>query len=244
MSDREKRFERQEELVDRSRLEPLGWVTVVGVGAVGRQVAIQLAAVGVERIMLVDPDTVEAVNVTTQVYHYEDVGKPKVEATAELLTKIDPAVKLKAQKSRYRSQLGEDSSALFMCVDSIETREKYWESCGKNFAFWSDARMMGEVFRVLTTTKDDPKTAEYYGKSFFPEEEAVQGRCTARSTVYCAAGAACFMVHQFARFLRRQPVDCLVALNMTTSEIEVVEVPSPIKVTASNSAGESVAALR
>src|SRR6201999_1514449 len=45
----EDRFSRQRELVPAERLDPL-LVTVIGVGAIGRQVALQLAAVGVRRI--------------------------------------------------------------------------------------------------------------------------------------------------------------------------------------------------
>ena len=36
--------------------------TVVGVGAIGRQVALQLAAIGIPKLQLIDHDTVEPVN--------------------------------------------------------------------------------------------------------------------------------------------------------------------------------------
>src|SRR6185369_3454491 len=77
MSDR---FERQSELVPRDRLQNLT-ATVIGVGAIGRQVALQLAAIGVRRLQLIDMDTVELTNVTTQGYLTDDIGLPKVHAT-------------------------------------------------------------------------------------------------------------------------------------------------------------------
>jgi len=49
-------------------------VTVIGVGAIGRQVALQLASIGVRRLQLVDFDAVDLTNVTTQGYLAEDVG--------------------------------------------------------------------------------------------------------------------------------------------------------------------------
>ena len=49
------RFARQAELVPRERLQTLR-ATVVGVGAVGRQVALQAAALGVPRLQLIDFD--------------------------------------------------------------------------------------------------------------------------------------------------------------------------------------------
>jgi sulfur carrier protein ThiS adenylyltransferase len=39
---------------------------VIGVGAVGRQVALQLAATGVPKLQIIDHDTVEFTNVTSQ----------------------------------------------------------------------------------------------------------------------------------------------------------------------------------
>ena len=75
------RFERQAEFVPQERLRDLT-ATIIGVGAVGRQVALQLAAIGVRRLRLIDFDTVELTNVTTQGYFTDDVGLPKVEATS------------------------------------------------------------------------------------------------------------------------------------------------------------------
>ena len=76
------RFERQRDLVPRDRLAGLT-ATVIGVGAIGRQVALQLACVGTPRLELIDFDTVEPVNVTTQGYSASDVGVSKVVATAQ-----------------------------------------------------------------------------------------------------------------------------------------------------------------
>src|SRR5436190_24256614 len=61
------RFARQAELVPRPALATLE-VTVIGVGAIGRQVALQLASLGVPSLRLVDFDRVELTNVTTQGY--------------------------------------------------------------------------------------------------------------------------------------------------------------------------------
>jgi molybdopterin/thiamine biosynthesis adenylyltransferase len=57
-------------------------VTVIGIGAIGRQVALQLAAIGVRRLQLVDFDRVDDTNITTQGYFETDIGRPKVQATA------------------------------------------------------------------------------------------------------------------------------------------------------------------
>ena len=61
------RFVRQRELVPSDRLADIT-ATVIGIGAIGRQIALQLAAIGTPRIQLVDFDEVDHTNVTTQGY--------------------------------------------------------------------------------------------------------------------------------------------------------------------------------
>lgn len=84
------RFVRQAELVPAARLESLR-ATVIGVGAIGRQVALQLAAIGVPRLQLVDFDCVDYTNLTTQGYGQADIGEPKVRATAAAIARLDPS---------------------------------------------------------------------------------------------------------------------------------------------------------
>jgi len=74
------RYERQADLVPGNRLNSLT-ATVIGVGAIGRQVALQLAAIGARKIQLVDFDTVEPTNITTQGYWARALGQHKVSAT-------------------------------------------------------------------------------------------------------------------------------------------------------------------
>src|SRR4051812_41407134 len=76
------RFARQQDLVPSEQLADFV-VTVIGVGAIGRQVALQLAAIGVRRLQLMDFDRVDATNITTQGFLLADIGQLKVRATAE-----------------------------------------------------------------------------------------------------------------------------------------------------------------
>src|SRR5687767_15353043 len=98
------RFARQTGLVPRSVLEELP-VTVIGVGAIGRQLALQLAALGVESLTLIDFDQVELTNITTQGYLAEDQGLAKVHAAGKAVLKINPLLHLELIEARFRPQL-------------------------------------------------------------------------------------------------------------------------------------------
>ncbi len=218
MSDTSNRFERQADLVPQSRLQEL-LVTVIGVGAIGRQVALQLAAIGVRRLQLIDFDHVEATNVTTQGYRAADIGQSKVSATTSDVRQIDAIVEAESVEDRFRPkmQIGE---AVFCCVDSISARSAIWKAVAPTCHFWSDGRMLGEVMRVLTVT--DSSDRDHYATTLFDQAEAEPGRCTARSTIYTANIAAGLMLHQFARWLRGQLVDRDLTLNLLASEFSTL----------------------
>ena len=55
------RYSRQKDIVPADRLADCK-ATVIGVGAIGRQVAIQLTAMGISWLQLIDFDTVEISN--------------------------------------------------------------------------------------------------------------------------------------------------------------------------------------
>ncbi len=212
------RFQRQQDLVPRALLTDT-LVAVIGLGAIGRPVALQLAGIGVPRIQLIDFDLVDLSNVTTQGYWAADVGQSKVSATAAAIHQLDSSIAVQTVPDRYRPRMAV-GQAVFCCVDSIDARSAIWRSVGGNCRFWADGRMLGEVLRVLAVT--DRAGREYYPKTLFAQYEAHSGRCTARSTVYAATIAAGLMVHQFTRWLRGLPLDRDVSLNLLASEWSVL----------------------
>ena len=109
-------------------------VLVVGAGGLGCPAALYLAAAGVGRILLADPDTVDLTNLQRQILHREDsVGQPKVTSARRSLNAINAAVEVEAIPQRLagdallaavrRSQLVLD------CSDSFETRHAVNRAC-------------------------------------------------------------------------------------------------------------------
>lgn len=211
------RFVRQAELVPQESLAKMG-ATVIGVGAIGRQVALQLAAIGVRRLQLVDFDAVDLTNLTTQGYEAADVGQAKVQAVAAAIQRIDPTIDVESIQERFRPKLA-TRDAICCCVDSIDTRAAIWRTVQNRCRFWSDGRMLGEVIRILAVA--DSSARDYYGTTLFSGTAAQQGSCTAKSTIYAASIAAGLMVHQFTRYLRGLPVDRDTTVNLLAGELSV-----------------------
>jgi sulfur carrier protein ThiS adenylyltransferase len=208
------RFTRQQDLVPQHHLASVQ-ATVIGVGAIGRNVAMQLAAIGCPQIQLVDFDVVDLTNVTTQGYLSEDIGRPKVEATKAAIARLDAAIRVECIQDRYRPRVA-IGDVVFCCVDRIDARAAIWRSVGPKSHFWADGRMLSEVIRVLVAVGNQGR--DYYPTTLFAQSQAQSGRCTARSTIYAANIAAGLMVHQFTRWLRGLPVDRDTSLNLLAGE--------------------------
>ena len=213
----EERYSRQRDIVPAERLAACK-ATVIGVGAIGRQVALQLTAIGIPWLQLIDFDTVEESNLASQGYLEADLGRSKVEATAEMCCRINEqlAVQLVGERFKRSHELG---TAVFCCVDSMDIRQLIWNTVKDKASFFCDARMSAELLRVLTAC--DAASRDHYPTTLFTSEEAYQGACTAKTTIYCANIAAGMMLSQFTKHLRSFPIDPDIQLNLLTAELTV-----------------------
>jgi sulfur carrier protein ThiS adenylyltransferase len=216
------RAARQSDLVPPERLAEVHAV-VIGVGAVGRQVALQLAAMGVPKMILYDPDTVAVENLAPQGFWETDVGDYKVHAVANVAHQQFPQMDLVAVPDRFRRSevrkwVGHKLIAVFVCVDAIDTRRVIWEAVKCRAEFYADGRVAAEVVRVLASAAPH---GEAYSRTLFPTGEAFAGTCTAKSTIYTASIAAGLVLAQFARWLRAQPVTPDQVLNLLAAELTV-----------------------
>ena len=216
-TDTQERYSLQRDIVPPERIAACK-ATIIGVGAIGRQVALQLAAMGVPWLQLVDFDVVETSNLASQGYLEEDLGKLKVEATAAQCRRINSGIEIISVTERFRRSL-EIGNAVFDCVDKIDARRLIWEAVKNATSFYADGRMSAEVLRVLTAC--DTASRQHYPTTLFHAEEAFVGACTAKTTIYCANIAAGMMVAQFTKYLRQLPVEADIQLNLLASELSV-----------------------
>ena len=211
------RFSRQSGLVPRAGLLTKT-VSVIGVGAIGRQVALQLASIGVPKLQLIDFDTVDETNLCTQGYRSRDLGTAKVTATAFAVKDVDEAIEIEVVVDRFRPSQTIGNIA-FVCVDSISARSAIWRSLRSRVEVLIDTRMSGETLRLLTWQRGDP--FDHYEESLFPQSEAHAGACTSKSTIYSASIAAGFAVHQLTRTLREIPMDADILINLLAGEMTI-----------------------
>ncbi len=216
-AENDERYSRQKDIVPPERIAGCK-ATVIGVGAIGRQVALQLTAMGIPWLQLIDHDTVEWSNLASQGYLEGDMGQLKVNATLELCWRINAGCQIQAVAERFRRSM-EIGNIVFCCVDKIDVRRLIWESVKDKVSFFADGRMSAEVLRILTAC--DAESRAHYPTTLFNADEAFVGPCTAKTTIYCANIAAGMMLAQFTKYLRQLPIDCDIQFNLLASELSI-----------------------
>ena len=120
-------------------------VVIVGVGAIGNEVARLLAMAGVGRLVLCDPDRVEVTNLNrTVLFRRRDVddGRSKVEAAAHALADLAPGTHVETRASLLVHGVGlaelRAADLVVSCLDSRVARLQLAGRCGLVAAPWLD----------------------------------------------------------------------------------------------------------
>ncbi len=209
------RYIRQRELIPPEKLLETR-VTIVGVGAIGRQVALQLSAVGVPKITLVDFDIVCPENLAAQGFYESDLKRYKVDAVADVCRAINSEIDITTASNKFRS-IEFTGGVLFCCADGIETKSSIFNAVKGRSDLFIDGRMSAEYLRVLNVYDDASR--DYYLTTVFTAAESFQGSCTGKSTIYCSNITAGMMVAQFAKWLRGCDLDKDIDMNLLTNEM-------------------------
>jgi sulfur carrier protein ThiS adenylyltransferase len=218
----ENRDIRQREIVPPDKIDGLQ-VSVVGVGAIGRQVALQLAAMGIKKLQFIDPDVVAPENLAAQGFLEADLDAPKVEAVREACRRINSEIDIQIINGLYTDDL-EVGDVVFCCVDSMMSREFIWENVEQEISLFLDTRMSAESMRILavdTLGEEGQETPDtyWYEETLFGDEEAYGTRCTAKSTIYCANIASGLAISEFTKWLRNMTVARDKMLNLLSGEM-------------------------
>jgi len=164
-------------------------IHIIGVGAIGSLVSLNLAKMGFTKQVVYDPDVVSVENLSCQFYRKSDIGKPKVEALDDLIFDFTGEA-LWSTIHSYWDDPEECNTAkiVICCVDDMTARAKIFDEMKNllNVDYFIDARMSLEDAAMYVMNPHDPQDQESYKKTLFSNEEGVQERCTAKSTIYTA----------------------------------------------------------
>lgn len=160
-------------------------ITIIGAGAIGSFAALQLVKAGFTNLEVWDHDKVSVENMSCQFYRFADIGQYKVMALYNLVKDFtNESIKIRAELWQAESTL---RGIVVVAVDSMEVREQIFTQI-KAGCFQVehiiDPRMGAET--ALMYTMNPWTEEEVYRKTLYTDANAVQERCTAKSTIYTA----------------------------------------------------------
>jgi adenylyltransferase/sulfurtransferase len=130
---------------------------LVGVGGLGSPAAMQLAAIGVGHLRIVDRDVVELTNLHRQhLYGINHVGYPKVEAAAKRLRNLNPYIKVEplplSVNQANAEELVMDMDVVVDGLDSMKARYAINRACikaGVPYVFGAAITTTGNVSTIV-----------------------------------------------------------------------------------------------
>lgn len=156
-------------------------IVIVGAGAIGSFVALSLAKMGYHNLHVYDFDTVETENIGAQFFSVESIGKKKVVALQEMVLQFT-GIQIYAYDYRILKEDVVDTDILISAVDSMEVRTLLANNSNCNWLI--DPRMGAEYATMSTVKMANVDAYTDYKKTLFTDSEAVQERCTAKTTIY------------------------------------------------------------
>lgn len=190
-------------------------VTVLGCGATGSWLVLQLAKLGITNITVYDFDHVEEHNVPNQLFGIQDIGKSKVEALKEhVLAQTGLEIKAKEEKFTH----GRLKGYVFVMVDSMTARKDIFETSIKaksNVKLMIEPRMglnEGRIYNVIPT---DSTHCRRWEECWYPDSEAEVSACgTSQSVITTAILTASICVRQLINHVNNVELDNEILLDV------------------------------
>jgi hypothetical protein len=162
-------------------------VTVIGAGATGSWLVLQLAKLGIQNIHVYDFDIVEEHNIPNQLFGILDIGKPKVEALYEYVLH-QTGMEITIHNERFEAQ--RLSGYVFCMVDTMTGRDKIWKHSVKlksAISLYVEPRMGLDVARIYNVDPMAIKQHKPYEDCWYGDDEAEVSACGSSVSVITSA---------------------------------------------------------
>lgn len=135
-------------------------VAIVGIGALGTVSSELLARAGIGNLILIDRDVIEESNLQRQtLFAEEDIGKSKVTAAKNRLTKINSTLNILQHPIHLNPKnisVIEKADLVLDCTDNLSTRFLINDYCRKNNLPWIYAAAMKTSGQVMPIFPEGP----------------------------------------------------------------------------------------
>lgn len=200
-------------------------IHIIGCGAIGSTVCMELARMGFEELNIYDFDTVDEHNIANQQFYIDDINTSKVDACEKNILNINPLCTV----IKHPNGLQEPyivNGIIIMCVDNIELRQEIVKANKKNpyCECFLDFRMRltdAQHYFAL----NDWQVDELYKTMDFTHAEAAEATPTSAcgvelSVVYAPVAIVSYGVANLIRYIKGKEPFNLVNVDMMEFEVD------------------------
>lgn len=185
-------------------------ITIAGLGGIGSYVYYLLTRMQPSFITIYDPDVVEAVNMSGQLYSKEDLGKYKTQAMLDMAHNYSNYYRTGAFAEPFTST--SSATSIMICgFDNMEARKTFFNSWMKyvelrpaseqKHCLFIDGRLAAEEFQVFCIRGDDKYNINRYANEFlFSDSEADETICSYKQTSFMANMIGSIIINLFVNF--------------------------------------------
>lgn len=188
-------------------------VTIAGLGGIGSYVVFMLSRLDVNTMTLYDPDKVERVNLSGQLYNSNQIGYYKVDAAANMIANYSNYYSFVAKHEK----LDENSmiSKVTICgFDNMKARKDAFRNWTNFVArlpeeergecLFIDGRLAAEELQVFCIKGDDTDGERRYEPYLFSDSQAAPTVCSYKQTTFMANMIGSIIVNLFINFVANQ----------------------------------------
>ena len=188
-------------------------VTIAGLGGIGSYVVFMLSRLDVNTMTLYDPDKVERVNLSGQLYNSNQIGDYKVDAAANMIANYSNYYSFVAKHEK----LDENSmiSKVTICgFDNMKARKDAFRNWNNFVArlpeeergecLFIDGRLAAEELQVFCIKGDDTDGERRYEPYLFSNSQAAPTVCSYKQTTFMANMIGSIIVNLFINFVANQ----------------------------------------
>lgn len=188
-------------------------VTIAGLGGIGSYVVFMLSRLDVNTMTLYDPDIVERVNLSGQLYNSNQIGDYKVDAAANMIANYSNYYSFVAKHEK----LDENSmiSKVTICgFDNMKARKDAFRNWTNFVArlpeeergecLFIDGRLAAEELQVFCIKGDDTDGERRYEPYLFSDSQAAPTVCSYKQTTFMASMIGSIIVNLFINFVANQ----------------------------------------
>ena len=185
-------------------------VVLAGLGGIGSYVAYLLSRLELFKVIMYDPDTVDLVNLSGQLYSKNHIGLPKTEAIVDTIENYSLYTRYEAYNLPYTDE--SNTADIMICgFDNMEARKVFFnnwlghvnnlEEYKRKRCLFIDGRLNAEDFQVFCIAGDDTYNInKYYEEYLFTDGEADITTCSYKQTSYMATMIGSIMINLFVNF--------------------------------------------